>query len=583
MSNYDCSIKKDICEKTKKLLKPDIIKIALDCGAIASKKEGESHTRKELCNLIEKAYSKQGAAGPAASPVGSTGSGSPSPSACDITMSKCMKMKKDELVKFALKCKAIQSKKEGDAMNKDQICNLITKKKSSRKTPPRPASPVQGKPKFTPKMIAEIERLLSLKITKRQMRNLESHELERIASILKVNQNQSVEDIVNDIAKIVVQYLEEQPAPAPAPAPEPEPAPAPAPGSAPGSPSGVCYNGMTKAQLKSSKTKLSDLKAYAEALGIKGVDTKARLAEYICAMGMNKKCSADSNNCNNGEYCDISNKVCVPSDVAEDQVNKSKGKFDMLEYNGKRIIGTKEMIAKLKKHISPAPVPAPAPAPGSPSGVCYNGMTKAQLKSSKTKLSDLKAYAEALGIKGVDTKARLAEYICAVGMNKRCSADNNNCNNGEYCDITNNVCIPSDVAEDQVNKSKDFTKLDYNGKTYIGKKNAIEQLKKKLKPPSPPRTPSPSPPPPAPPSSPSPPPAPPSPPSPGRPVTPPMPPPASPQSSQGSSRRGSPQGQDLSEDDIENILDDITNGRPPVRLQRLSEVERNILGCLGIL
>ena len=46
---------------------------------------------------------------------------------------------------------------------------------------------------------------------------------------------------------------------------------------------------------------------------------------------------------------------------------------------------------------------------------------------------------------------------------------------------------------------------------------------------------------------------------------------------------GSPRGQDLNEDDIEDILNDITNGRKPVRLEKLSDVERSILACLGII
>jgi hypothetical protein len=638
----------------------------------------------------------------------------PSPSCSKIDMVKCKRMKKEELVKFALKCNIINSKKEGDAMTKEEICKLINR-------PKQPSS------RFSDKMVEEIERLLNTNVTKRQLKLMEQKELAKIAKILEVaHKDRDVIDIVNDIVIVVTDYInykEAQEVPMPVQAPVHVPMPVQ-------QVPGTCYNGMTKAQLKSSKTKLSDLKAYAEALNIKGVDTKARLAEYICAAGMNKRCSVNDNNCGDGDYCDISNGLCIDAEVAQDQVNKSKVSFDSFENNGRNYIGKSDDIAMLKRQMAAAGAGVGVgvgvgvfPQVPFQGDACYNGMTKAQLNSSKTKLSDLKAYAEALNIKGVDTKARLAEYICAAGMDKRCSADGNNCGDGEYCDISNGLCVGAKVGQGQVEKTKGYEMLEHDGKAYIGKSLAIRQLKHRLESPSMP-APMPMPSPmPMPPSMLKPPPM---------LRTPPMPPPSVPvyqanmqqpfivpeqvpisqpflmpvlpvdtrvservcvddktrselrelstadlklyaqnmgiDLKEAKSRKvildylcsypcdnlgcddgefcdiennrcvgldvknyradnmgfveaeidgklvigkqadidnliknmqqqqqyvppepgspspvTSPAGQGLSEDDIENILDDITNGRPPVKLQKLSEVERSILGCLGIL
>lgn len=49
------------------------------------------------------------------------------PPSCNVTDSQCKKLKKDELVQLALKCKVVETKSKGTSMNKNQLCELLKK------------------------------------------------------------------------------------------------------------------------------------------------------------------------------------------------------------------------------------------------------------------------------------------------------------------------------------------------------------------------------------------------------------------------------------------------------------------------
>ena len=65
-----------------------------------------------------------------------------------------------------------------------------------------------------------------------------------------------------------------------------------------------------------------------------------------------KKCNPQRNEfCDDDEYCETPANICV----------KNKGDFEELTVNGKKIIGSKESIAALKKHLHPPSPPRPQP------------------------------------------------------------------------------------------------------------------------------------------------------------------------------------------------------------------------------
>ena len=126
---------------------------------------------------------------------------------------------------------------------------------------------------------------------------------------------------------------------------------------------------------------------------------------------------------------------------------------------------------------------APASEPSLPEGVCYKGKTLEELKSAKTPLSELKKYAEELGIKNVFSKNELAEYICSAGNWNVCADDG--CENGEYCDMSNNLCVPQAAARAQLDSKAKYVRFEHEGKIYMGKANDINKLKARLVRPSP--------------------------------------------------------------------------------------------------
>ena len=98
----------------KKLKKDELIKVALKCKVVENKTRGNSMTKNQLCSLLKKNSPKP------------TSSSNRKPSLnCVLTDSQCKKLKKDELVQVALKCKVVENKTRGNSMTKNQLCALL--------------------------------------------------------------------------------------------------------------------------------------------------------------------------------------------------------------------------------------------------------------------------------------------------------------------------------------------------------------------------------------------------------------------------------------------------------------------------
>jgi hypothetical protein len=423
---YSCDIDRKRCETTSSLNKEKVIKLALDCNAISSLEEGNGMSRNKLCELI---YLKnQGLIG------GETKQGGPPQvvpvpkpveniSCAMITDSFCKNTKRAELIRIAVECNAISSEAEAERLklSKSKICELI-KNVKSKGAAPQVAPQVAPKPPVKP-------------------------------PVLK-----------------------------------------PTPPSPQDSDEDMCFNGKTLEELKSSKTKLSELKQYAEQLGIKNVDTKDRLAEYICSAGKFTICADDG--CDNGEYCDVTNNLCVSENVGRSQHEKAKPKYDFFESDDKKFIGKPDLIKQLKARLGGSQVKPPVVKPPKPPVVvqappppppevafedeCYYGKSLENLKTLD--IEKLREYAVDLKMNPNITNNRddLAEYICSSYKLKFCDPDDTNeCGQNEFCDITNQLCVPKNVAQNQVS-GQNFQILEHDGKKFVGSLEAISALKTKL-------------------------------------------------------------------------------------------------------
>lgn len=479
---YDCDIEEKTCKGTSSLNKDGVIQLALKCGVISSVEEGQKMSRNLLCQKISESNGGGVAQAPPQPQAQKPVLRKPVPQeqkaqpACDeITDAWCNSVLKAELVQKAIECGAIKSYTEGNRLKKDLLCQKLKEAMGQKPRPP-PSSPPPPPPPET-----------------------DSDEEPPVKPQRPVLQSSDSSDDDEEPQK-------PQRLPSPPPPPPPETDSDEEPPLKPQKPQKVsddiCYEGKTKSDLKGRKTTLTELKGYAQTLGIKNVDTKDRLAEYICSKAKGNNCSEDENNCGDEEYCDVTNSVCINKSVGDLQVEKSRVKFDSYEHNGKTYIGKVDAIKNLKNklHRPPTPVispqiparpplrpqtpPKPARPPVLPSlvgsGKCYDGKSREDLQSTKkTTLKQLKEYAQQLGIQNPpNDRLGLTEYICSHGQNNRCSFEENKCNDDEYCDLTNNLCINNETGDAQL--ENDFEEFEYNDKKYIGNSDAIENFKRYL-------------------------------------------------------------------------------------------------------
>ena len=142
----------------KKLKKDELVQVALKCKVVENKTKGNSMTKIQLCDLLKKNSPK---------PTASSNR-KPSPN-CVLTDAQCKKLKKDELVQVALKCKVVENKTKGSSMTKIQLCSLL--KKNSPKPPtastkpnsPKPTAPKTNLSKLTVIQLRNLAKTMNLK------------------------------------------------------------------------------------------------------------------------------------------------------------------------------------------------------------------------------------------------------------------------------------------------------------------------------------------------------------------------------------------------------------------------------------
>ena len=147
----------------KKLKKDELVQVAVKCKVVENKSKGNSMNKSQLCDLLKKN-----------SPPSSQKKPSPPLSQnCILTDSQCKKLKKDELVQVAVKCKVVENKSKGNSMTKTQLCSLL------KNSPGKPSS--QKKPPLSQKCI----------LTDSQCKKLKKDELVQFAVKCKVVENKS--------------------------------------------------------------------------------------------------------------------------------------------------------------------------------------------------------------------------------------------------------------------------------------------------------------------------------------------------------------------------------------------------------
>ena len=145
--------------------------------------------------------------------------------------------------------------------------------------------------------------------------------------------------------------------------PEPEPPEPEPPVPEPPEPVGPdCYDGKTYEQL--IKMKVDELRVLmnkAEILKNKKINKKD-MTDYLCAVQQNGRCDPENDiNCDGDLVCDVEAKVCLDRELA------AKRNQQIVEINGKTIVGTPKAIAQLRKKLEAVPVPQP-PVPQPPVG-----------------------------------------------------------------------------------------------------------------------------------------------------------------------------------------------------------------------
>ena len=137
--------------------------------------------------------------------------------------------------------------------------------------------------------------------------------------------------------------------PEPVPLPSPEPVPLPV---GPG-----CYGRKTYEELIEMKVdELRELMNKAEIMKNRP-SKKQDMAAYLCAVQQNGRCDPEKGvDCNGNLVCDVQAKVCLDRDLA------ARRNQEIVEINGKTIVGTPAAITQLRKKLEVVPAPQP-PAP----------------------------------------------------------------------------------------------------------------------------------------------------------------------------------------------------------------------------
>jgi ribosomal protein L30E len=206
---------------------------------------------------------------------------------------------------------------------------------------------------------------------------------------------------------------------------------------------------------------------------------------YLCASKQNDRCKAPNWECKDDLVCDASNQpedgVCISPELAD-----KRSEFDEITLeNGKRIIGNKTAIKKLRESFKTQPVVRPA-SPRVPTNYtdCYGDYTYEKLNE----MSVPKILTEFFGPGKLKltgrpkNKGELIAYLCSIGQERRCTDPNWDCEDGYICDASNDpgVCMPEQFGEKENLDKRKFASMMFKGKKIIGTKTSISKLKKKL-------------------------------------------------------------------------------------------------------
>jgi hypothetical protein len=153
------------------------------------------------------------------------------------------------------------------------------------------------------------------------------------------------------------------PEPVPVVVPEPVPVVVPEPAPVPVGPG--CYGGKTYEELIKLKVdELRELMNKADIMKNRPTN-KQDMAAYLCAVQQNGRCDPEKGvDCDGDLVCDAQAKVCLDRELA------AKRKQEIVQINGKTIVGTPAAIAQLRKKLEAVPAPQPpAPQPPAPQPV----------------------------------------------------------------------------------------------------------------------------------------------------------------------------------------------------------------------
>jgi hypothetical protein len=349
----DCNMPQKTCETSSKYKKPDILALARKCGV--TNLEG---TRKELCARIAQRL------GPVPEPEPVAPEPQPvvaPPSAddgCNMPQKTCetsSKYKKPDILALARKCGVTNL--EG---TRKELCARIAAKMAGMVQPelvaPQPAPVVGGE--------------LDCNIPQKTCETSSKYKKNDILDLAKrcgvTDFSGTRKDLCARIAaKMAAGVVPEPPEPEPPvpepPVPEPEPPvpeppvpepPAPEPPVVPVGPD--CYGGKTYEELIEMKVdELRVLMDQAKILKNRPTNKKD-MAAYLCAVQQNGRCDPENNvNCDGDLVCDVQAKVCLDRELA------AKRNQQIVQINGKTIVGTPAAIAQLRKKLEAAPAPQP--------------------------------------------------------------------------------------------------------------------------------------------------------------------------------------------------------------------------------
>ena len=350
-----CNMPQKTCETSSKYKKPDILALAKRCGVTDL-----GGTRKELCARIAELLGP--VPDPVVQPVVTPVVTPAADDDCNIPQKTCetsSKYKKPDIMDLAKRCGVTNL-----SGTRKELCARIAAKMAAGvvpepvvdgdkpqtpEKPPTPDEPPPGPvvppvPQPVPQPVAGGE--LGCDIPQKTCETSSKYKKNDIMDLAKrcgvTNLSGTRKELCARIAAKMVAGV--VPEPAPEPAPEPVPLPV-----GPG-----CYGGKTYQELIEMKVdELRKLMNKAEIMENRP-SKKQDMAAYLCAVQQNGRCDPEKGvDCDGDLVCDAQAKVCLGRDIA------ARRNQEIVQINGKTIVGTPAAIAQLRKKLEAVPAPQP--------------------------------------------------------------------------------------------------------------------------------------------------------------------------------------------------------------------------------